>query len=113
MAYEPLVKEIPRIWYSSPIRFPTQRPYIIKSIGMTIEQGQDNPGLDMAVDLSLSRDGGETFSSQYRQYMNPTGLRKSRFIFQRCGRSNDTTIQLQFWGFNRFVITDMLMEIYI
>lgn len=105
--------EIPRIRICPPIRLPNQRPYIIKSIGFTIEQGQDNPDLTMAVDLSLSRDGAETFSSQYRKYMNPTGLRKSRFVYQRCGRSNDTTVQLQFWGKNRFTVTDGQMEIFV
>jgi hypothetical protein len=112
-ATTPNIAAIPRIRYCPPIRFPTQRPYIVKSISFTIEQGQENtPPLNMAVDLSISRDGAETFSSQYRQYMNPTGLRKSRFIFQRCGRANDLTVQLQFWGFNRFVVFDGIAEIY-
>ena len=108
-----IIKEIPRIRYCPPIRIPNQRPFIVKSIGFTIEQGQENPGLNMAVDLSVSRDGAETFSSQYRQYMNPTGLRKSRFIFQRCGRANDFTVQLQFWGFNRFVVFNGICEIFV
>jgi hypothetical protein len=111
-AASPDIKEIPRIRYCPPIRFPTQRPYIVKSISFTIEQGQDNPLNNMCVDLSVSRDGAETFSSQYRQYMNPTGFRKSRFIFQRCGRANDLTVQLQFWGANRFTVFDGIAELY-
>jgi hypothetical protein len=112
-AANPNVKEIPRIRYCPPIRYPTQRPFIIKSISFTIEQGQENyPPGNMAVDLSISRDGAETFSSQYRQVMNNTGFRKSRFIFQRCGQANDATVQLQFWGFERFVAFDGIAEIY-
>lgn len=111
-ATTPDVKEIPRIRYCPPVRFPTQRPYIAKSISFTIEQGQDNPLNNMCVDLSVSRDGAETFSSQYRQYMNPTGARKSRFIYQRCGQVNDLTVQLQFWGANRFTCFDGILEVY-
>jgi len=65
-----------------------------------------------AVDLSISRDGGETFGSSWRLNMNPTGKRKSRFIYQRLGIVNDATFQLRFSGFGRFVCTDGLLEIY-
>lgn len=146
-----LPREMPRIRYCPTVRLPNQRPFIAKSLGFTIEQGQINPettivseymitentdshmltenglnlmiteGFDhpamltynMAVDLSISRDGGETFSSEYRQYMNPTGQRKSRFIYQRLGRANEFTPQLQFIGNQRFVCNDGILEIYI
>jgi hypothetical protein len=65
-----------------------------------------------AVDLSISRDGGENFNNQLRLNMNPTGNRKSRFIYQRLGIANDSTVMLQFWGFGRFVVFDGVVEIY-
>jgi len=65
-----------------------------------------------AVDLSISRDGGENFGNQYRLNMNPPGVRKSRFIYQRLGQFNDCSVMLQFWGFSRFVVFDGVMEIY-
>ena len=67
---------------------------------------------NMAVDLSISRDGAETFGSSWRQNMNPTGVRKSRFQYLRLGIINDSTYQLRFYGFSRFVVFDGVMEIY-
>ena len=107
------VQEIPRIRRCSPIRLPTQRPGVFKSLGFTIEQGQENINLNMSVDLSVSRDGGETFGNNVRIPMNPTGLRKSRFLFQRLGRANDFTAELRFIGDNRFVVTNGVVEYYL
>lgn len=149
-------KEIPRIRITPPVRLPTQRYFIAKSLGFTIENGQKNIktllpvqsntlgqilatesyvdittesgnpiGIEAttaqteyvvnyseAVDLSISRDGGESFGSSWRLNMNPTGQRKSRFIYQRLGIINDATFQLRFSGFGRFVCTDGLLEVY-
>ncbi len=149
-------KEIPRIRITPPVRLPTQRYFIAKSLGFTIENGQKNIktllpvqsntlgqilatesyvdittesgnpiGIEAttaqtefvvnyseAVDLSISRDGGESFGSSWRLNMNPTGHRKSRFIYQRLGIVNDATFQLRFSGFGRFVCTDGLLEVY-
>jgi hypothetical protein len=65
-----------------------------------------------AVDLSVSRDGGENFGASVRLNMNATGKRKSRFIWQRLGQANDCTYQIRFYGFGRFVATDGVAEIY-
>jgi hypothetical protein len=145
-------KEIPRIRITPPVRLPTQRYFIAKSLGFTIENGQKNiktllpvipdtisqilatesyveittesgepigiaqteyvVNYSEAVDLSISRDGGESFGSSWRLDMNPTGQRKSRFIYQRLGIVNDATFQLRFSGFGRFVCTDGVLEVY-
>lgn len=65
-----------------------------------------------AVDLSVSRDGGVTFGSSWRQNMNPTGIRKSKFQYQRLGQVNDMTLQLRFTGFGRFMLSSGELEIY-
>jgi hypothetical protein len=148
------VHQLPRIRVCPPLRLPSQRYFIIKSLGFTIENGQKNiktvtpfplEGADIttedsvlittennilittesdgvstgsytqyseAVDLSVSRDGGESFGSSYRLEMNPTGQRRSRFIFQRLGIANDATFQLRFSGFGRFVCTTGVTEVY-
>ncbi len=150
------IQEIPRIRVLPPFRIPSQRMFIIKSLGFTIENGQPNTittfqnvtttgdtiateglfdiateGGDLisdeagtttinntytiaseAVDLSLSRDGGESFGSSVRQNMNAVGVRKSRFIFQRLGQCNDVTAQLRFSGFGRFVCFEGTYEIF-
>ncbi len=144
-----MVFDIPRIRVVPPLRLPTQRMYILKSVGFTIENGQPNtvtvsPGVteqqggelstegriqlategakglqteaDLVtviseyvtysenVDLSISRDGGESFGNSLRLNMNPVGKRRSRFVFQRLGQANDCTIQLRFNGKGRFVV---------
>lgn len=65
-----------------------------------------------AVDLSISRDGGESFGNSYRQDMNRTGKRRSLFTYERLGQANDFTPQLKFIGFGRFVAFDGVVEIY-
>lgn len=65
-----------------------------------------------AVDLSISRDGAVTFGSSWRQNMNPNGIRKSKFQYQRLGWVNDATYQFKFTGFGRFVVGNGMMEIY-
>lgn len=147
------IQDIPRIRITPPLRLPSQRWFIIKSLGFTIENGQpnfiapigdenfiatenlndittendlflieeDSPDIltatfgqgSEAVDLCISRDGGESFGSSVRQYMNPVGKRKSRFIFQRLGQANDACFQIKFIGYGRFVAFDGLCEVYL
>ena len=64
-----------------------------------------------AIYLSISRDGGENFGNQLEIPMNPTGVRKSRVIFQRLGMANDTTYKLIFTGYSRFLIQDGILEL--
>lgn len=83
-----------------------------------VTEGADNPNnftpqFNMQVFLAVSRDGGETFGNNVALNMNPTGLRKSRFLFQRLGRANDFTARLQFVGFSRYVVTDGVVEAYL
>jgi hypothetical protein len=149
--YQDKKEEIPRVRICSPIRLPSQRPMIFKSLGFTIEQGQpnfynetfpeimiteidedimisetgatmitegsnvpiENAATNMTVFLGLSRDGGETFGNNVALSMNPTGKRKSRFIFQRLGRANDCTPRLQFVGYSRYVVGPGVAEVYL
>lgn len=150
------IKEIPRIRVCSPVRLPSSRPYIARSLVITIENGRPNrmqtitsettngnsllatesgktiateSGINIGtessvtinnvtqissarVDLSISRDGGETFGNSVGRNMNLTAQRKSIFNYLRLGRANDTTYQLQFWGFDRFVVFDGVLEVY-
>lgn len=150
------VQVLPRIRVLPPFRMPSQRMFICKSLGFTIENGQPNAittqqhsqeegdiisteslvmiateggtliadeagvttvvntytNASEVVDLSLSRDGGESFGASVRLAMNPVGKRKSRFIFQRLGQANDVTAQLRFTGFGRFVVFDGELEVY-
>lgn len=65
-----------------------------------------------AIDLSISRDGAVNWSNQLRQNMNPTGVRRSKFIYRRLGFANDCSPMLQMWGYGRFVLFDGVVRIY-
>ncbi len=111
------IQQIPRIRICPPIRLPSQRMFTAKSVGFPVENGQPNSidanGLASEnIDLTTSRDGGETFGNAWRNPMNPVGKRKSRMIWQRCGQANDLTCQFRFIGFGRFVVFDGVCEAY-
>jgi hypothetical protein len=65
-----------------------------------------------AIDLSISRDGAESFGNSVRYTMNPTGRKRSRLIFQRLGQANDFTPLIRFIGYGRFVAFDGVLEYY-
>lgn len=145
------IQQMYRTRICPPIRQSTQRMFICKSAGFTVENGQPNTQQQLfqssfvetqdgdfiiitqdglsniitqpnwvtltgdyteAIDIATSRDGAESFGNSYRQYMNPTGDRPSRMIFQRLGQANDLTLKFKFIGFGRFVVFDGIAECY-
>ena len=67
---------------------------------------------NMRIDLSISRNGAESFGSSYGLDMNPTGKYRNMINFQRLGQANDVTLQFRFWGYSRYAVTDGIMEIF-
>lgn len=65
---------------------------------------------NMAIDLSVSKDGGVNFGSSLRYNMNPTGTRRSRAIWWNLGIANDITYKIQFNGNARYVAFDGVVE---
>jgi len=63
------------------------------------------------VDLSISMDGGQGFSSDFPYYLNAPGLRKNRLMWWQLGASNDLVCQFKFWGLGRFVATNGVLNI--
>lgn len=63
------------------------------------------------VDLSISIDGGASFSSDMPYVLNPLGLRKNKLQWWQLGIANDMVCQFKFWGMGRFVATSGLMNI--
>lgn len=63
------------------------------------------------VDLSVSRDGGESFGSDYAYNLFSIGKRKNKLMWWQCGSANDFVCQFKFWGMGRFVATDGLVNI--
>ncbi len=121
-----VVFQCPRIVISPPIRLPSQRPYIAQDLSFTIEQGQENPistnnttnptnaitTASASVDLYVSRNGAQSFSSAMRMDMYPTGDYASLWIYRQLGRANDFTSMLRFNGFGRFIATNGIVRIY-
>ena len=111
--------EIPRIRTCKNIRLPSQEYFVANDIGFTIEQGetdyqvQGDPPINTLprVDLSISRDGGYTFGSDFGYTLNPPGVRKNRLMWWQCGVANDMVCQFKFWGMGRFVATDGVVNI--
>jgi hypothetical protein len=63
------------------------------------------------VDLSMSYDGGATFGHDYPYNLNPIGLRKNKLVWWQCGAANDAVPLFKFWGINRFIATDGIINI--
>lgn len=63
------------------------------------------------VDLSISTDGGEHFSSYVSYNMPPIGVRKNKLMFWQIGTANDLVCQFRFYGIGRFVCTDGIANI--
>lgn len=55
------------------------------------------------VDMSISTNGNQSFSNVVSRDLNPQGKYRNIINWYRLGRSNELTIQLRFWGLQRFV----------
>lgn len=104
------VKEIPRIRVTPTFRLPDDTAFITQNAQFIIEQGYDSR--DARVDLSISNNGGVTFSSYVGMEMNQLGVYRNRFSYWNLGRANEITQQFRFWGFGRFVVSDGTMGVY-
>ncbi len=63
------------------------------------------------VDLSISLDGGITWSATVSKELNPSGLRKNILNWNRLGACNSMTFKFRFWGLGRFVVNNGVVEI--
>ena len=68
-----------------------------------ISQQEDIQHVTPRVDLSISIDGGEHFSSYDAQYLPAIGQRKNKLAWWQLGISNDLVCQFRFQGLGRFV----------
>jgi len=65
----------------------------------------ENPEMPR-IDLSMSKDGGESFGNSLGKNLNKKTYRRNRFSYYQLGWGNDFIPQFRFWGFGRFVISD-------
>lgn len=64
------------------------------------------------VDMSFSKNGNQSFSNIVSRELNPAGDFKNQIRWHRMGQANEFTVQLRFWGFQRFVAFNGIVEIY-
>ncbi len=65
-----------------------------------------------AVDLSVSKNGGESFGTIWSKQLNTPGNFRNRLIYWNLGAANDFVPQFRFWGLGRFVATNGIVSIY-
>lgn len=93
---------IPRIRVTGHIALPNSSNFVVNNVTFPLEMGED--AAMQSIDWSVSKDGGESFSSAARKILNPQGYRSGRVDFWRYGAANDFVMQYRFWSDGRFVI---------
>lgn len=64
------------------------------------------------IDVTFSKNGGETYSNAVPYFMHQTGHYKNQPRFNKLGEANQFTIQMRFWGFGSVVIANGVLEVY-
>lgn len=64
------------------------------------------------IDVTLAKNGGETYSNPVSYYMHQTGHYKNQPRFHKLGEANQFTIQMRFWGFGAVVVANAMIEVY-
>ncbi len=63
------------------------------------------------IDVTCSKNGGETYGNVVPYYMHATGNYKNQPRFNQLGEANQFTIQMRFWGFGSIAIANGLLEV--
>lgn len=63
------------------------------------------------IDVSFSKNGGETYGNSVPYYMHTTGNYKNQPRFNQLGEANQFTIQMRFWGFGSVAIANGKLEL--
>lgn len=102
--------EMPKFRILNNIRWDDGDIRVCQSLSVTMEQGLNKS--DQAIDLSLSRDGGESFGKIYRKKLNNLGKRQNVCNFYNLGASNDFCFKFNFLGHDRIVVCDAMGYFY-
>lgn len=101
---------IPRIRTCSNNSLPDGSLMVVNNVNATFEQGYSED--EYRVDLSVSHDGGASFSSYVPYYLHSLGNRRGKVDFWNLGASNDFATQFRFWTSGRVVATTANMSVY-
>ncbi len=64
------------------------------------------------IDVTISKNGGETYSNVNSYNMHATGQYKNQPRFNKLGEANQFTIQMRFWGFGAVAVANGMIEVY-
>jgi len=116
--------EIPRIIITDTLRLPDSSPFVGESFSFWLEQGEtriteivgqpefNNVNKNKRIDVAISNDGGASFGNYSQIYLNEIGHRRNKVNFRGLGYANELVLQIRFYGFDRFVLTDGILNIY-
>jgi len=94
---------IPRTRIIEPIKN-GDKEFIVDHCGIPMEYGDGHS--EHRIDLSISNDGGISYSNIDSYTLLPTAYRRGRAEFYALGLSNDFRAQFNFWTKDRFVLLD-------
>jgi hypothetical protein len=63
------------------------------------------------IDLSISKDGGITWSNYVSRTLNPAAYRQNILHWEGMGVANDICFQFRFYGTSRFVVNQAVLDI--
>lgn len=63
------------------------------------------------IDVYISKNGGETFSNPVSYFMHATGNYKNQPRFNQLGEANQFTVQMRFWGYGAYVVSNGQLEV--
>ena len=116
--YGTTIKNIPRKRVCSNVRLPDSTPCIVNQATMTVEQGNDvdNDGNDPIylpnVSLSVSTNGGISFSGWSDQELNTVGHRQNMVRWWNLGMSNDFVAQFSFNSTGSWKASNGILDTY-
>jgi len=64
------------------------------------------------VDMSFSKNGNQSYSNIVSRYLNSQGKYRNVISWDRMGQANEFTVQLRFWGLQRFVCDQGALSLY-
>lgn len=87
--------------------------YILASNIPGIDDPYFNPRLTYTphIDLAFSKDGGITWSNYVRRNMHFLGHRQNILHWENMGVANDLTFKFVFWGNNRWIVNNGLLDV--
>jgi len=69
------------------------------------------PSYVPVINMTISKDGGETYGNIYGKELNPLGDRKNRVVFYGMGSANTLTFRFAFRTFYRKTISNGIIEV--